>query len=94
MVTRAGPAGSSRIGTQRALDKPLIERFEDLVVTTTIHAEHRIQMAVDCECGTTVEACDDEELFDELVEHIAAVHETGMQREPQALLSGAYDGRP
>ena len=47
-----------------------------------IHVEHRIQMAVDCECGTTVEACDEEELFDELLEHIAAAHETGRWHEP------------
>ena len=37
---------------------------------------HRISVATDCECGTTVEAWDEEELLDELLEHIAAVHET------------------
>ena len=36
-------------------------------------------MAVDCDCGTTVEACDEEELFDELLEHIAAAHETAFR---------------
>ena len=55
----------------------------------TIHVEHRIQMAVDCECGTTVEACDEEELFDELLEHIAAAHESIMAREPLAMLADA-----
>jgi len=57
----------------------------------TIRVEHRIQMAVDCECGLTVEACDDEELFDELLEHIAAAHESVMRREPAAMLAEAYD---
>lgn len=60
----------------------------------TIHTGHRIQMAVDCECGTTVEACDEEELFDELLEHIAAAHEALPQREPAALITEAYDARP
>jgi len=36
---------------------------------------HRIHVAVDCECGATVEACDEEELLAELLEHIAAAHE-------------------
>jgi len=31
----------------------------------------------------------DEELFDELLEHIAATHETGMRREPVAMLAEA-----
>jgi hypothetical protein len=51
---------------------------------------HRVQVAVDCECGTTVEACDDE-LLDELLEHIAAGHETGMAREPAALRTDSYE---
>lgn len=51
---------------------------------------HRVQVAVDCECGTTVEACDDDELLDELLEHIAAAHETDLGREPAALLVDAY----
>ena len=38
---------------------------------------HRVRVALDCECGTTVEACDDEELLDELLEHTAAAHEAG-----------------
>ena len=29
----------------------------------TVPGIHRVQVAVDCECGTTVEACDDEELL-------------------------------
>ncbi len=52
---------------------------------------HRVQVALDCECGTTVEACDDEELLDELLEHIAAAHETGLRREPAELMTEAYD---
>ena len=60
----------------------------------TIHGGHRIQVAVDCECGTTVEACDEEELFDELLEHIAAAHEASPRREPAALITEAYDGQP
>lgn len=51
---------------------------------------HRV-VAVDCECGTTVEACDDEELLDELLEHIAAAHEAGLRRDPVSLLTEAYD---
>lgn len=56
----------------------------------TIHGGHRIQMAVDCECGTTVEACDDEELFDELLEHIVVAHESGLAREPATMMSEAH----
>ena len=52
--------------------------------------QHRVQVAVDCECGTTVEACDDDELLDELLEHIAVAHETAMAREPAALLTDSY----
>ena len=52
---------------------------------------HQVQVALDCECGTTVEACDDEELFDELLEHIAAAHEVGIRREPASMLLEAYD---
>lgn len=55
----------------------------------TIHGAHRIQMAVDCECGTTVEACDEDELFDELLEHIAVAHETALRREPAAMIAEA-----
>ncbi len=55
----------------------------------TIHGAHRIQMAVDCECGTTVEACDEDELFDELLEHIAVAHDTPMRREPAAMIAEA-----
>ena len=56
-----------------------------------IPGSHRVQVAVDCECGTTVEACDDEELLYELLEHIAAAHEAGLRREPAAMLMEAYD---
>jgi hypothetical protein len=52
---------------------------------------HRVQMAVDCECGTSVEACDEDELFDELLEHIAAAHEMAMRQEPAAMLVDAHD---
>ena len=52
---------------------------------------HRVQVAVDCECGTTVEACDDRELLDELLEHIAAAHEAGLRRDPGSLMAEAYD---
>jgi hypothetical protein len=52
---------------------------------------HRVQVALDCECGITVEACDDEELLDELLEHIAAAHEDGLRRAPAALLIEAYE---
>jgi predicted small metal-binding protein len=52
---------------------------------------HRVQVALDCECGTTVEACDDEELLDELLEHIAAAHETDLRRDPAQLMTEAYD---
>lgn len=52
---------------------------------------HRVQVALDCECGTTVEACDDEELLDELLEHIAAAHEAGLRRDPGTMLSQAYE---
>jgi len=58
----------------------------------TIQVQHRIQMAVDCECGTTVEACDEEELFDELLEHLAAAHDTVTQREPVAIVGEAIRG--
>lgn len=52
---------------------------------------HRVQVAVDCECGTSVEACNDDELLDELLEHIAAAHEAGMRRDPAAMLTDAYE---
>lgn len=52
---------------------------------------HRVQVAVDCECGTSVEACNDDELLDELLEHIAAAHEAGLRRDPVAMLTDAYE---
>jgi hypothetical protein len=52
---------------------------------------HRIQVAVDCECGTSVEACDDDELLDELLEHIAAAHEAGLRRDPAGMMLEAYE---
>ena len=55
----------------------------------TVHGAHRLHLAVDCECGTTVEGCDEEELFDELLEHISAVHESGLRREPAVMMGDA-----
>jgi len=75
--------------SQLALDVGLIKVVK--ADTVTIRVKHRVQMAVDCECGTTVEASDEDELFDELLEHIAAAHDTGLRREPAAMLSDAYD---
>lgn len=59
----------------------------------TIHGGHRVQLAVDCECGTSVEACDAEELFDELLEHIAAAHESDPGRDPAAIMTESRDGQ-
>jgi predicted small metal-binding protein len=59
----------------------------------TIPGMHRVQVAVDCECGMTVEACDDEELLDELLEHIAAAHEAVMRRDAVDLLIDAYEAQ-
>jgi predicted small metal-binding protein len=53
-----------------------------------LHPAHR---AIDCECGTTLEAGDDAELAEELYEHIAAAHETGLRRNPAELLTDAYE---
>lgn len=39
----------------------------------------------------TVEACDDEELLDELLEHIAAAHEAATRTDPAAMIVDAYD---
>lgn len=52
---------------------------------------HHIQVALDCECGATVEACDEEELLDELLEHIAAAHEDGVRVEAAAMMAEAYE---
>jgi predicted small metal-binding protein len=52
---------------------------------------HRVQVALDCECGTNVEACDDDELLDELLEHIAAAHEAALRRDPETMLTEAYE---
>jgi predicted small metal-binding protein len=52
---------------------------------------HRVRVALDCECGTTVEACDDEEILDELLEHIAAAHEATTRRDPMAMLTEVYE---
>jgi hypothetical protein len=52
---------------------------------------HRVQVAVDCECGVSIEGCDDDELLDELLEHIAASHEDSLRLEPTMLLAGRYE---
>ena len=52
---------------------------------------HHIQVALDCECGATVEACDEDELLDELLGHIAAAHEDGVRVEPAAMMAEAYE---
>ena len=52
---------------------------------------HRGHVALDCECGATLEACDDEELLDELLEHLAAAHETPADGAPVAMLADVYD---
>jgi predicted small metal-binding protein len=52
---------------------------------------HRAQVALDCECGITLEACDDEELLDELLEHLAAAHDTGLRRDPAELVVEAWE---
>ena len=56
-----------------------------------IPGRHQVAVAIDCECGVTVEAGDDEELLDELLEHIATAHEAAMRREPAALIADAYE---
>lgn len=52
---------------------------------------HRVQVAVDCECGTSVEAWDDDELLDDLLEHIAAAHEAGLRRDFLGMMLEAHD---
>ncbi len=71
------------------LDVALMRFADDLHVA--IPSMHRVHVAVDCECGTTVVACDDGELLDELLEHIAAAHEAGLRQDPAAMLTDAYD---
>lgn len=56
-----------------------------------IPGRHRHEIAVDCECGLVLEADDDDELLDELLEHIAATHEAGLRREPAAMIADGYD---
>lgn len=86
------PVAKRFVPAQSPLDARLIVRLEDVAVT--LHRGHRIQVAVDCECGTTVEACDDEELFDELLEHISSAHDAAIRQEPASLMTDAYDARP
>ena len=51
---------------------------------------HRVRVALDCECGTTVEACDDEELLDELLEQHRRRPRGWLRREPAAMLAEAF----
>ena len=76
-------------GFRRTLHIGLTRGIDDAGMPAPII--HRVQVALDCECGTTVEACDDEELLDELLEHIAAAHEAGLRREPAAMLADAFE---
>jgi predicted small metal-binding protein len=50
---------------------------------------NRYGMAIDCECGTSVEARDEDELLDELLDHIAAAHEDGIRTDSASLIVGA-----
>ena len=52
---------------------------------------HRVQVALDCECGATLEACNEEELLDELMQHVASAHEAGLRREPAVMLAEAFE---
>jgi hypothetical protein len=81
-VTRSGDRPSR-------LDNPLTGRVEDSGVM--IHEAERIQLAVDCECGMTVEARGDDDLLDELLEHISTAHEADMSIHPPVVTSLAND---
>lgn len=52
---------------------------------------HRVQVALDCECGVTIEASDEDELLEELFGHIAAAHDAGLRLDPVAMLLDAYE---
>lgn len=78
----------SLLEAERRLDVSFTGRWQLRAVTTRAH---HVQVALDCECGATVEACDEEEPFDELLEHIAAAHEDGGRVEPAAMLTAAYE---
>lgn len=52
---------------------------------------HQTRVAIDCECGATVDAFDSDELLDELLEHIASVHEVPMRIELDVMLGQAYE---
>jgi hypothetical protein len=76
-----------------------VERRLDETLTPLRHARRamtmsagagRFGMAIDCECGTSVEARDEDALFDELLDHIAAAHEDGIRTDPAELLTGAF----
>jgi predicted small metal-binding protein len=60
----------------------------DAAGTMTRGAE-RIGLAIHCECGTSVEARDEDDLLDELLDHIAAAHEDGIRVDPADMLIGA-----
>lgn len=51
----------------------------------------RVQRAVDCECGVAIEAANDDELLDELFQHIAAAHDGALRLDPLEMLIDAYE---
>ena len=86
---RAGARTGPFTYLEPCLDGPLTGAAHDRGMG--IPGQHRVQVGVDCECGTTVEACDDDELLAELLEHIAAAHEAGLRREPVGMILEAYE---
>lgn len=50
----------------------------------------RVQFALDCDCGFTVEGADGDELLAELRAHIATAHEDGFRRDLTEMLIAAY----
>ena len=86
---RAGARTGPFTHLEPCFDVPLTDSADDRGMR--IRGQHRVQVAVDCECGTTVEACDDDELLDEVLEHIAAAHEAGLRREPVGMILEAYE---
>lgn len=81
-----------------AADFGHIKRGVDVALTAIrepsrmgIRILHQIRVAIDCECGATVDAPDGDELLDELLEHIASVHEVPMRTELDVMLGQAYE---
>lgn len=52
---------------------------------------HPVRVAIECECGATVDASDGDELLDELLEHIASAHEVPMRIELEVMLGRTYE---